>query len=57
MEYIIPIDELPVGQFAIMFYEIHIIDKKHTTIITARDLNGAIYIFCANTFLEEYIKI
>jgi len=56
MEYIIPIDELPAGQFTIMFYEFHIIEKKHRTIIPARDLDGAIYRFYANTFLEEYVK-
>jgi len=56
MEYIIAIDELPAGQFAIMFYEIHITDKKNRTVITARDLNGTIYTFYANAFLEDYIK-
>jgi len=56
MEHIIAIDELPPGQFAIMFYEGHITDKKHRTVITARDFVGAIYTFYANTFLEEYIK-
>jgi len=33
MEYIIPLDELPAGQFAIMFYEIHITDKKKKNIV------------------------
>jgi len=56
MEHIISIDELPAGQFAIMFYEVHITDKKHRTVITARDFDGIIYTFYANTFLEEYIK-
>jgi len=50
-------DELPAGQFAIMFYEVHITDKKHRTVITARDFDGAIYTFYANTFVEEYKKI
>jgi len=52
---IIPIDELPTGQFAIMFYEIHITDEKNRTVITARDLVGTIYTFYANAFLD-YIK-
>jgi len=56
MEYIIPIDELPAGQFAIMFYEVHITHKKHRTVIAARDFDGTIYTFYANTLLEEYIK-
>jgi len=55
MAYISPIDELPAGQFAIMFYEIHITNKKHRTIITAMDFVGAIYTFYANIFLKEYI--
>jgi len=56
MQHIISLDELPPGQFAIMFYEVHITDKKHGTVITARDFDEAIYTFYANTFLEEYIK-
>jgi len=56
MEYIISIDELPAGQFAIMFYEVHITDKKYRTVITARYFDGTIHTFYANTFLEEYIK-
>jgi len=56
MEHILSIDELPAGQFAIMFYEIHITDKKHQTVITARDFDGVIYTFYANIFLDEYIK-
>jgi len=39
-----------------MFYEVHITDKKHRTVITASDFDGAIYTFYVNTFLEEYIK-
>jgi len=36
--------------------QIHITDKKNRTVITARDLDGTIYTFYANTFSEEYIK-
>jgi len=56
MAHVISLDELPAGLFAIMFYEVHITDKKHRTVKTARDFDGAIYTFYANTFLEEYIK-
>jgi len=56
MEHIISVDELPAGQFAIVFYEVHITDKKHRNFITATDFDGIIYTFYANTFLEKYIK-
>jgi kynurenine formamidase len=56
MEYILPIDELPAGQFTMMFYEIHITKKENRTVITARDFEGAIYTFYANAFLEQYIE-
>jgi len=51
MERIISVHEVPAGQFAIMFYEVHITDKKHGTVITARDFDGVIYTFYAHTFL------
>jgi|JI102314DRNA_FD_contig_21_14592129_length_620_multi_4_in_0_out_0_2 hypothetical protein len=56
MEHILQIDELPTGQFAIMYYEIHMTEKKQKFVITARELDGSVYTFYANPVLEELLK-
>jgi hypothetical protein len=56
MEHILQIDELPTGQFAIMYYDIHMTEKKQKFVITARELDGSVYTFYANPVLEELLK-
>lgn len=56
MEHILQVDDLPAGQFEIMLYEIYITEKKNKYVITARELDGSVYMFYANTLLEDFIK-
>jgi hypothetical protein len=56
MDSILQVDDLPAGQFEIMLYEIYLTDKKNKYVITARELDGSVYMFYANTLLEDFIK-
>jgi hypothetical protein len=57
MEPILAIDELPTGKYEIMSYESYLTDKATRYIITAKDTNGFIVNFWANTLLADYIQI